>query len=315
MHCAYQPDHSHDHGRLPLGWLGMVVLGVYLATGIYSVQPNERAVVRRCGKVLAETLPPGLHFGLPWGIDRVDKVRMSEQKRVGVGAGLDQRATGRLSQPGQAECLTGDRNLIQASAVVQYRIVVAAAYLFNTAQVDKLIENTASAALSSAIASMEVDAIFTAERLALQNAVRKATQAALDQHGAGVQITSVALESVSPPQEAAEAFRDVIAAREDSARLVNEAEAYANAQIPAARGEAQRLLLEAEGYQTEVVQRAHGDADRFTQMAAELGSGRELTIRRLVLETLEEVLPRLKKVVLDSQASERLDLGIFEEEP
>ena len=132
--------------------------------------------------------------------------------------------------------------------------------------------------------------------------------------GLGVQINSVTLETVRPPQEVDEAFRDVISAREDRQRAINEAQGFAAALIPSARGEAERIRLEAEGSAAETVEKARGEADRFDRIVAQLASGREVTVRRLILETLEEVLPRLKKIVLDDQARKQIDLGVIEDQ-
>jgi len=294
--------------RAALPWL----IAAYLATGIHSIQPNERAVVRRCGKALAETWGPGLHVGFPYGIDRVVRLRMGELKRVGVGAGLTARALGRVGEPRDSEGLTGDRNLVLISAVVQYRILDARSYLFNVKEVPGLIENVAGAALSSVIAAMNVDDILTVERITVQNKVKTLSQSALDGYGAGVQVTSVSLEGVGPPQEVAPAFRDVTIAREDRERTINEALGYANRLLPQTRGEAQRLIVEAEAAREESIRKAQGDAERFRKVAAQLSGGRDLIFRRLILETMEEVLPKLKKIVVGTGANRDLDLGLID---
>jgi len=306
------PGSAHRQRRWPwktlLGWLA---LG-YLATGFYSVQPNERAVVRRCGKALSGVRGPGLHFGFPYGIDKVDRLKTLELKRVGVGIGLADRALGRRAAPRQAEGLTGDRNLILISAIVQYRIADACNYLFNASDVPALIEDITASALSSVIASMNVDDVLTVRRIAIQNEVMQTSQADLNRYGAGVQVTSVSLEGVAPPQEVARAFRDVTSAREDRQRAINEAQGYANRLVPQARGQAQRALLEAEAFSSEVIRKAQGEAERFTKIASRLSDSRKLTAKRLILETMEVVLPRLKKVVIDGDAGRRLDLGLIE---
>jgi membrane protease subunit HflK len=284
----------------------------YVATGLYSVQPNEEAMVRRCGKALRRR-GPGLHFGLPVGIDKVDKLKMLERKRVGVGMSLLERALGRRIEPQRAECLTGDRNLILVSAVVQYEIADADAYLFNVADVPALVSNVAASALGSAVSSMNVDDVLTVQRIAIQDEVRRATQERLDRYGAGVTVTAVSLEGVTPPQEVAQAFRDVTSAREDQQRAINEAEGYQRRVIPQARGEAKRILIDADAYREEVTQMAQGDAERFLKVASQLSDNRELTVKRLILETMEEVLPRLNKVILGDDAGNALDLGLIEE--
>jgi len=331
VHREYNPYLGPDAFRW--GRILLVLLpglaAAYLATGVYSVQPNQRAVVRRCGRLLPQVRQPGLHVGFPYGIDRVTKVKMYELKRVGVWKTLTERVVGRQGEPRLAESLTGDRNLILVSAVVQYEISDPGAYLFHVGDaplassinsgVDGLIENLAAAALASAITSMKVDDVLTVERVAIQQRVREAVQAWIDRqdpaHAVGVRIVSVSLEDVAPPQEVAEAFRDVTAARADGQRAINEAESYANVLHEQARGETERIALDAAGYASQATEKARGDAERFTKVAAQLYVGRELTVRRLILETMEEVLPRMRKIVLDARAGNRVDLGLFEEEP
>ncbi|MFH1264274.1 MAG: FtsH protease activity modulator HflK [Planctomycetota bacterium] len=312
MHRAYHPTPQTRKRRIR--WLAVLpwLLAAYLVTGVYSVGPNERAVVRRCGKPLEAVRTPGLHVGLPYGIDRVTRLKVFERKRVAVGMSLAERSLGRPSDPQQAERLTGDRNLILVSAVVQYRIADPKAYLFHVADVPSLVANVASSALTSEVTSMNVDDVLTVERLAIQNKVKEATQRILDSHGPGVEVTSVSLEDVSPPKEVAQAFRDVTAAREDSQRTINEAQGYANRLIPQARGERERMRLEAEAFRDRVTKVAAGDAESFTKIAAQLSENRRLTVKRLILETMERVLPRLKKIVLDDQAGDGVDLGLIE---
>lgn len=322
-HHHHDRDHPHVHGGT--GWRGTVAvvalaaLAAWAMSGVYVVQPNERAAVWRFGRILPETMPPGLHVGLPCGLDRVTRLKMYEQKRVGVGLGLEDRSLGRAANPRRAECLAGDRNLIEVSAVVQYEIVDARAYLVRAGDVSATIENMATAELSSQIASRAVDDIFTTGRAEIQQNVLAAVKGRLahlekDSLGIGVQINSVTLETVVPPTEVEPAFRDVVAAREDRQRAVNEAEGYAAALLPVARGEAERIGLEAEGAAAETTEKARGEAARFDAMLAELAAGRQLTVRRLVLETLEEVLPRLKKIVVDERQGKPVDLGILEDQ-
>jgi membrane protease subunit HflK len=322
-HHHHDHDHPHVHGgagwRRFVAFLVLAALVAWAMSGIYIVQPNERAVVWRFGRILPETRPPGLHVGLPYGLDRVTRLKMYEQKRVGVGLGLEDRNLGRTAEPRRAECLAGDRNLIGVSAVVQYEIVDARAYLARAGDVSATIENMATAELSSQIASRAVDDIFTTGRAEIQRNVLAAVKERLDRLdkdglGIGVQINSVTLEAVAPPTEVEPAFRDVVAAREDRQRVVNEAEGYAAALLPNSRGEAERIRLDAEGAAAEATEKARGEANRFDAMLAELTAGRQLTVRRLILETMEEVLPRLKKIVVDQRSDKPVDLGIIEDQ-
>jgi membrane protease subunit HflK len=320
--------HGHPHrGRSWGRWLAALLpaaLVAWVATGFYSVGHNERAIVRRGGRVLPEVRDSGLHFGLPYGIDRVTRLKVFETRRVAVGMALGERALGRRIDPQQAETLTGDRNLIAVSAVVHYAIRYdpadpqaaekLAAYLFRVADVPALVRNKAAAALTAVITTMPVDDVITTGRQTIREQVRRRVQADLDRHGVAVDVTDVLLEELSPPQEVADAFRDVITARADQDRTINEAKGYRNRVVPQARGEAQRMRTEADAFAMEIVEKARGDARRFEQIAAEAAHNRQLTARRLLLETAEQVLPRLRKIVVGDKAARGLDLGIIEPE-
>ena len=321
-------DHAHPHqggSRHSCAWLLVLLAGLvvaWLATGVYAVRHNERAVVQRCGRALDELRGPGLHFGFPYGIDVVKRLKVLETKRVAVGVALGERALGRKIEPQQAETLTGDRNLIVVSAVVHYTIRYdpadedpveeLKAYLFRAADVPELVRAAAAAALIPVISGMGVDDVITVGRETIRAEVKLRTQQALDRCGVAVVVTDVLIEDQGPPQEVADAFRDVTNAVADMERTIDEAEGYRDRVLPRARGEAKRTRIEAEGFATEVVQKARGDAARFEQIAAQAATSRDLTARRLVLETVEEVLPRLRKVVIGAKARKGLDLGIIE---
>ena len=212
-----------------------------------------------------------------------------------------------------------DCNLVVVSAIVQYEIADARAYLFHAGDVPALVESSAASALSTIISSMNVDDVLTVQRVTIQNEVRRMSQEALDDYGVGVQVTAVSLEEVKPPGDVADAFRDVTSAREDRQRTINEALGYANQLIPQARGRAQEKRFQAEALADRITQAARGDADRFKKIVAELPGKRRLTAQRLTLETMEKVFPRMRKIVLDGQIDEDLDLflednGFFEED-
>ena len=158
------------------------------------------------------------------------------------------------------------------------------------------------------IAQRPVDAVLTTGKTAIQNEVLAAAQQSLNAYAAGIALSTVNLESIAPPAEAAEAFRDVASARADAARIANDAQGYANDLVPRARGQARQLLEEAAAYRETKVNQAKGDAARFDQIAAEYAKASQVTSRRLYLETMEQVLPRIRKLIVDPNGN--LDLTI-----
>ena len=333
MHRAYHPTPKQPKRRFRWWRLVPWLIVVYGLTGLYSVQPNEKAVVRRCGKVLDQVRGPGLHFGFPMGIDRVTKIRVQEQKQVGVGIGRSGRATdstggedgsvtgeglsqwsralGRPLLPQESECLTGDNNVILLSANVQYQIEDVRQYLFGTADVSAVVEDAVAGAFCDEISKMDVDDVLTTRRSWLQGEVQRHAQTMLNGWGTGVRITSVLLdERTGAPKEVADAFRDVTAAREDRQRAINEAQGYAARLSESAEADADSIRQEAEAFARQTTLLAESGAERFELLQAELAKGRALTLRRMILETMEEVLPRMKKIIADRGAAEAVDLGI-----
>ena len=279
-----------------------------MATSVYLVAPDQQAVETRFGKVVSPRVMPGIHISLPWPIDRVTKLKVRQLQRLVVGGDATESVLGR-SQPLRSQFLTGDQNIVSMRVVVQYSVGVPADYLFRSEDVTRLTGAAVEAELARRIARHSVDAVLTTEKAAIQEEVRAAAQKRLNGYRAGVALSTVNIETVSPPPEAAEAFRDVASARADAARIMSEAQGYANDIVPRARGEAQQMLESAEGYKQRKVNEAQGDAARFEQVAAEYNRAAEVTGQRLYVEAMEEILPRIKKLIVDSNGN--LDLSII----
>ncbi|MEZ5355134.1 MAG: FtsH protease activity modulator HflK [Bryobacteraceae bacterium] len=291
-------DRRHVWGALLLLWL---------ASGIYIVPADQQAVVTRFGKVVEKRVLPGIHFSLPWPVDRVTKLKVRQTQRLVVGGGVSDAVLGRM-QPQASQFLTGDQNIIHLRVVVQYSVGEPEKYLFTAVDIPATVIAAVEAELSRRIAHRNVDAVLTTEKVAIQEEVRAAAQRVLLDYDAGVQVANVNIESAVPPPEARDAFNDVASARADSSRIVNEAQGYANDVIPKARGEAQQMLESAQGYRQTKINEALGDASRFTQVAAEYGRAEAVNGRRLYAETLEIILPRIRKMFVDSRGN--LDLTI-----
>jgi membrane protease subunit HflK len=280
----------------------------WMLTGVYVVETDQQAVVTRFGAVVDSRVMPGIHVSLPWPIDRVNRLKVQQLQRLIVGGELPDAVTGR-AQPLQSQFLTGDQNIISMRVVVQYSVGVPVDYLFRTEDVARSVVAAVETALAERIAGRGVDAVLTTEKQAIQEEVRAEAQRVLNGYRAGVLLSTVNMESAVPPPEAAEAFRDVASARADSSRIVSEAQGYANDVIPKARGEAQQLLETARAYKESKINMARGDAARFNQVAAEYVKASEVNGRRIYLETMEQVLPKIKKLIVDKNGN--LDLTII----
>jgi membrane protease subunit HflK len=291
--------------RQRLLWGGFLL---WLLSGVFIVQTDRQAVVTRFGAVVEPRALPGVHYALPWPVDRVDKLKVQQLQRLVIGGEVTDLVLGR-TQPLASQFLTGDQNIINVRVVVQYSVGVPADYLFHAVNVAQTTGAAVEAELARRIARSQVDAILTTEKLAIQDAVLAAAQKRLNDYGAGVKLGTVNIESVTAPAEAAGAFRDVASARADTARIVSEAESYANGLLPRARGEARQMMESAEAYRSSKVNEAAGDAARFSAVAAEYAKAPQVTGERLYIEALEQILPKIRKLIVDPNGN--LDLSII----
>jgi membrane protease subunit HflK len=286
----------------------MGVVALWVLSGLYIVLPDQQAVETLFGKVVAPRVMPGLHYALPWPFESVAKLKVRQLQRLMIGGDLPDSVLGR-TQPLASQFLTGDQNIINMRVVVQYSVSVPADYLFRAQNPAQMVGAVVESELARRVARAQVDAVLTTEKAAIQEETRAAAQKLLNDFRTGVQLSTINIESVAPPPEAAGAFRDVASARADTSRIVNEAEGYANDLIPKARGQAQQLLEEAQAYKDKKINEASGDAARFNQIAAEYAKASQVTGRRLYLETMEQVLPRIRKLIVDQNGN--LDLTII----
>jgi membrane protease subunit HflK len=288
--------------------IGWAAAALWLVTGVYIVRADQQAVVTRFGQVVEPRVFPGIHMTLPWPIDRVYKLKVQQQQRLVVGGDLPDTVLGR-TQPLASQFLTGDQNIINLRAVVQYSVGTPTQYLFGSQDVARSVTSAVETEMARRIGRNPVDAILTTGKTAVQEQVRAAAQQIVDRYGVGVRITSVNIETVTPPAEAADAFRDVASARADGARIYNEALGYENDVVPRARGEAQQMTASAEGYKQSKIDQAKGDAARFDLVSAEYARASEVNGRRLYLETMEQMLPKIKKLIVDKNGN--FDLTII----
>jgi membrane protease subunit HflK len=281
--------------------------GLWLISGAYIVSADQQAVVTRFGAVVNQRVPPGIHYALPWPIDSVYKLKVHQLQRTIIGGEIPDVVLGRVS-PASSEFLSGDQNLLNIRVVAQYSVRDPRDFLFQTADVQRVVKGAVESELAHRIAHTPVDEILTTEKVAIQNDVLQGAQKLLESYQAGVTISSINIEDVSPPAEAADAFRAVAGARADALRLMNEAEGYANDLIPRARGEAAQLGEQAQAYKAGRVNRVAGDATRFEEVAAEYAKAPKVTVTRAYVEAMEQILPKIKKIILDSKGN--LDMTI-----
>jgi membrane protease subunit HflK len=279
-------------------WIALVLAVAaagYLSTGFYAVNADEHAVVRRFGAIDAR-VGPGIHYRLPWPVDRVDVVKATSVMKIGVGFALAEGD----AQEG-VELMTGDTNILNIALVLQYVIRNPSDYLFEIERPQSLVGTLAESVLTETVVGMPIDEVLTTGRLAIQARVKLKTQEMLDRYRSGVQIASVNIMSITLDKSVAPAFQDVADALADREKAQNEARAYANDQIPKARGEGHTKVSDAQSYKQQRVAEAVGNADRFLALLKEYEKAPEVTRSRLYLDTMERIMPKVKMYVIDSQ--------------
>jgi membrane protease subunit HflK len=295
-----------NSGGKGLAILGVVLAGVWAASGFYRVDPDEQGVVMRFG-AFHRTAPPGLNYHIPWPVESVTTPRVTRINRVDVGfvagteAGPGARPVAMRDVIAESLMLTGDENIIDIDFAVFWRIRDAGEYLFNTRNPEATVKSASESVMREVIGRTPIQPALTEARAQIEQDVRRSTQAILDQYGSGVEITQVQLQKVDPPAQVIDAFRDVQRANADRERARNEAESYRNDIIPRARGEAERMVQEAEGFRESQVARARGEAQRFVSVLTAYQAAQDVTMRRMYLETMEEILRRNPKVLVDDR--------------
>jgi membrane protease subunit HflK len=303
---------SQDRLRqlLPKGFGGggalivaLIVVAVWLASGIYVVDPDEQGVVTRFGAFVGRTTP-GINYHLPWPIESVQTPAVTRENQLNIGYRLA-NSEGARDVPEESLMLTGDENIVDINFTVFWVIKDAGAFLFNVqnpdGQADGTIKAVAESAMREVVGKNQIEPILPANREPLQDEVRDLMQRILDAYQAGVTVTRVQMLKADPPAQVIEAYRDVQAAQTDQDRMRNEAEAYANKVVPEARGQAARIVQQAEGYKQQVTAEAQGEAARFISVYDQYKKAPDVTRRRIYLDTMAEVLGGMNKVIVDNK--------------
>lgn len=290
-----------------LGIILVLVIVLYLASGIFVVAPDEQGVIRRFGKFV-RIESPGLNYHLPYPIETVVTPAVTRVKRIEIGfrSIINDQSTRYQEIPDEALMLTGDENIVSADAIVQYKIKDPVSYLFNIILPEETVKSAAEAALRQVIGERKIDEALTIGKYEIQEETKKLLQDLLDSYKSGIFVVAVQLQDVNPPKEVQEAFKDVASAKEDKSKYINQAQGYENDLIPKARGEAVQMTKEAEGYKIERIKKAEGDVAKFNNILTEYKKGEYITQARLYLETMEEILPNMNKVIVDLKENQSL---------
>src|SRR5262249_40570469 len=280
------------------------ILVIWLASGFYRVRPDEVGVVLRFG-AYDRTTQPGLNYHLPNPIETVLTPSVTRVNRTEIGyRNAEGPGRGQVSRqvPEEALMLTGDENIVDINFAVFWVIKDAQSYLFNIRGPEATVKSAAESAMREVVGETPIAQALSEGRGKIETDTQTLLQGILNAYSSGIEVTQLQLLKVDPPAPVIDAFRDVQRALADRERLRNEAEAYRNDILPRARGDAVRIKQEADAYRAEIVARAQGDADRFLSVYRAFTAAQDVTLQRLYLETMEEVLKNSNKVIIDRSA-------------
>jgi membrane protease subunit HflK len=292
----FQPDLKS--AGVGAGLIAIVVVVIWMGTGIFIVQEGQQAVITRFGKYSA-TVGAGFNWRLPYPIERHDTLNVTQIRSVDVGRDTVIRATGLK----ESAMLTEDENIVEIKFAVQYRLNDARAWLFESKNPQEAVVQAAETAVREVVGKMRMDTALAEERDQIAPRVRTLMQSILDRYKIGAEVVGINLQQggVRPPEQVQAAFDDVLRAAQERERAKNEAQAYANDVIPRATGAASRLAQEAEGYKARIVARAQGDAQRFKSVQAEYQRAPQVTRDRLYIDAMQEIYSNVTKVMVESR--------------
>lgn len=292
--------------------LAIVVVALGLFTSFYTVDTQENAVILRFGKLVPGEVGPGLHWKLPFGIDRAYAAKVKEVKREEFGYRTIQAGVESTYEVVSSIMLTGDLNVANVRWVVRYRISDLPDYLFNLSDPATVVREVSNVVMRRVVGDYSVDEVITIGRQEIQMNAQEQMQRMLRQYGSGIHIVAVRLQESTPPAEVRDAFNDVNRALQEKQQKIQQAKGEHNRRIPAARGERERVILEAEGYKIEKINNAQGDVKEFEAVLEQYATAQEITRQRLYLETMEKVLPQAGKKFILEQGGDVLQLLPFD---
>src|SRR5690554_4507831 len=286
-----------------IGVIAVIIIGLWLASGFLIVQEGQVAVVTKFGKY-TKTLAPGLQWRLPYPIEAHQTVNISQLRTFEVGF----RGTARNKVLPESLMLTTDEAIVDMQFVVQYRLLPTGApdYLFNTSQPDESVRQAAETAMREIVGKKPMDFVLYSGRTEVATEVQALAQSILDVYRTGIQISTVAIQNVQPPEQVQAAFDDAVKAGQDRERQINEGNAYANQVLPEAQGQVARMLQDAEGYRAKVIGDAEGNTARFTGVESEFAKAPEITRQRMYLATMQQILESSAKVMIDADSANNM---------
>jgi modulator of FtsH protease HflK len=297
-----RPGNAGGKGFPGGAWLLVaLVVVIWLASGFYIVDASQRGVVLRFGKY-HQTTEPGPQWHLPYPIESVEVVNLSQVRTLEVGY----RTNVKNKVLKESLMLTDDENIVDLQFALQYMLKDPKEYLFTNRNPDETVMQVAESAMREIVGKSKMDFVLYEGRESIRAQAQKLMQEILDRYQTGIAISQVTMQQAQPPEQVQAAFDDAVKATQDRERQINEGQAYANDVVPKARGTASRLMQEAEGYKQRIIATAEGEASRFRQIATEYSRAPGVTRERMYLDTVQQILSSTSKVIVDQKSGSNL---------
>lgn len=293
--CQGWPVKAKSRKRPFIAAVMLLMLAFYLSSGAYSLENGQKALIVRFGEVVQEVSRTGVHFSLPWPVEKKIKGYTSKVQTVSINEKLDRNL----------ERLTGDENLIVVNALISYDIKNLFNYTYTCVDVKKALQSAGQLCLSRELTSMTVDDVMTTGKSLLRLVLKEKLQEMSDGMELGIRIISVEFSDISPPESVSDAFNSVSNARVKKQEIIKDAEGYANAIIPKARADAKTLMANAEAYSKETLNNAEGSVRAFEEMLSEYERNPEITVNQKLLETMKVILSK-SSVKIDTNPSKSI---------
>ena len=280
----------------------VLAVALWFATGIFIIDPEEQGVIKRFGAI-TDVVGPGPHYHLPFPIETVQIAPVTAVRRLEIGFRTIQTGPPAKYRRVLKESLmlTGDENIIDVQFIVQYRISDLENYFYSLTNPDETVKSAAESAMREVVGDTTVTKALTVGKGIIEDTTAQLLQQTMNSYKGGIKIENVKLQDVHPPDAVKEAFKDVVSAREDREKMINDAEGYRNNLVPKARGEAAQMINNAKAYAKEKVLVATGESERFNMVYEEYKKAKDITRERILLETMASILPKVNKIIADKE--------------
>ena len=280
----------------------VLAVALWFATGIFIIDPEEQGVIKRFGAI-TDVVGPGPHYHMPLPIETVQIAPVTAVRRLEIGFRTIQTGPPAKYRRVLKESLmlTGDENIIDVQFIVQYRISDLENYFYSLTNPDETVKSAAESAMREVVGDTTVTKALTVGKGIIEVTTAQLLQQTMNSYKGGIKIENVKLQDVHPPDAVKEAFKDVVSAREDREKMINDAEGYRNNLVPKARGEAAQMINNAKAYAKEKVLVATGESERFNMVYEEYKKAKDITRERILLETMASILPKVNKVIADKE--------------